>query len=315
VANVDGKSRASEFTPQRPSSGFADDVASRAILDGDMRMSLLRLSISVIRFFAGMLLGWNKSAVVATSPLNTCKSSRARGLVKTERKLLAAGWQHTLVSGLEIPMNTIRILSVLIVLALLGVSMAEQPAEIVTIPLDQIWAYKMPGTRDIGKLEAKAPNYAYGPLFGKIRESLSKVLAQGKIAESGFAVLGMGTDALRKAHDILVRNMKPQQTVAIGSEVSLVFFSYESIAYVHLHTVERQGRVINIRYRFVPHETMEVTEHLALIPLGKLPSGKYRVNVIQAPMDRKYVGSRFPPVSDEVARRIVCRSFSFSVAE
>jgi hypothetical protein len=99
----------------------------------------------------------------------------------------------------------------------------QQGAEVVTIPLDQIWAYDMPGTRDIGKLEInKAPNYAYGPLFGQMRLSLADGLARSEDAKQGFAVLGTGLDALREAHSVLAANQESRTTLPAGREISLV---------------------------------------------------------------------------------------------
>jgi hypothetical protein len=94
-----------------------------------------------------------------------------------------------------------------------------------------------------------------------------------------------------------------------------VFFSYQFAVYVHLHHVEHRGNVVEIYFHFVPHETMDSTEHRALIPLGTLPKGKYCVKILRSPMAKKHVDLGFQAVSDEDARRVVCRSFSFSVAE
>lgn len=184
----------------------------------------------------------------------------------------------------------------------------QRETDTADIGLDQIWAYGMPGTRDIGKLEPnKIPNYKYGPLVGEILHSLRNAPAKDQDTKPGFAVLGTGMQALREAHTVLVRDKRPRDTFPAGSEVSLVFFSHQFNAYVHLHKVERQGTIAKINYLFVRHESHEETEHFALIPLGKLPSGKFDVQIVQSPSER--------PVSDKVARRIVSQPFSFSVAD
>jgi hypothetical protein len=180
--------------------------------------------------------------------------------------------------------------------------------EVVKIPLDQIWANNMPGTRNIVDLDIESWFVSH------IREALG-FPQKDKDAKPAFAVLGTGLDALRAAHEVLVNKKKPRETFPAGNEVSLVFFAHETQPYVHLHKVERQGNNVNIHFRFVPHEE-EVTErYIALIPLGKLSLGKYRVNIIRSPMPQNYIDLGFRPMSDEVARRIVCRSFSFSVSE
>ena len=107
----------------------------------------------------------------------------------------------------------------------------------------------------------------------------------------------------------------PRKEYPLGSEISVVFFSYLGGPYVHLYRAERRHGDIEIRYRFVPHETKELTVHVALVPLGKLQSGKYRVNIVRSPMEQRMIDLGFRDVSDENARRIVCSSFSFSVVE
>jgi hypothetical protein len=184
----------------------------------------------------------------------------------------------------------------------------EPAANAVTIPLDQIWAVRMPGTSDLEKLAADRRSLFLSETLGV----LAHAPANGQAARAGFAVFGAGFEALQQAHAILLDEQKPQRTFSAGSDVSAVFFSYQNNWYVHIHRVERRDNVVDIHYHFAWHETMDTTEHLAIIPLGKLPHGRYRVNVIQTPMER-------PTVSEDVARRVgdrmVSRSFSFSVSE
>ena len=194
--------------------------------------------------------------------------------------------------------------------AAMAVSPNDQP-ETVTIPLDQIWAYNMPGTRDVQELVSDARSL----LFMEIRRSLWSLPVNEKNAGQGFAVSGNESEALGNVHAVLVEGNNPRQTFSRGSSIHVAFFSYQSRPYVHLHKVERQTNTVNIRWRFVPHETEETTEHFALIPLGILPSGKYRVNIIRSPMPKKYADLGFRRTSDVVANRNVCRSFSFDVTD
>ena len=187
----------------------------------------------------------------------------------------------------------------------------SQESEPKVIPLKEIWAYNMPGTLNVQKMDPDQP----GGLFEEIRRSLWAFPSKDKDARKGFAVSGTGLEALRQVHAVLVEEQDPEQTFPANSDISVAFFSYQDSRYVHLHRVERQGNVVNIRYRFVPHETEEATTHFALIPLGKLSSGEYRVNVIQSPLEQKYVEQGFRSLSDTIARRIVCNSFSFSIGE
>jgi hypothetical protein len=187
----------------------------------------------------------------------------------------------------------------------------EPAADAVKIPLDRIWGYSMPGTRDVQELAADARSVP----FMEIRRSIWSIPAKQTKAGPAFAVSGTELEALRDVHSVLVNGKKPQQSFAAGSEIYVAFFSYANRPYVHLHNVERQGNTINIRWRFVPHETEETTEHFALIPLGKLPIGKFHVNIIRSPMPQEYIDLGFRPTSDVVADRNVCKSFSFEVME
>ena len=174
------------------------------------------------------------------------------------------------------------------------------------IYLDEIWASNMPETLSIGKLN--------GGLAWEMTVAVG-FPSEGKNLGNGFATRGTGREALRSAYSVLTEKNKPRETFPQGSSIFAVFFTTEVTAYVHLHHVERKGNVINIRYRFVPHETEDTSRHVALIPLGKLPPGEYRVNVSQASIEQAYVKGFWPMSNEEGARRIVCNSFSFLVLE
>jgi len=181
-------------------------------------------------------------------------------------------------------------------------------AEAVTIPLDLIWAYGMPGTRDIRSLDADKP------LGIRVGGPPSFISCQGrKIAGPGFAVLGTGMEALLATQAELPEGQKPRDSFPFGSELSVVFFSHGFGYYVHVHRVERQGNVITVRYRFVPHRTLNLSSHFALIPVNELQPGKVQVNIVRSPMEQKYVDGGFKSVSSDDERRVVCKSFSFSI--
>jgi hypothetical protein len=190
--------------------------------------------------------------------------------------------------------------------------MGDEPTE---IPLRDIWAYRMPGTREIGKLEKdRPPQWNYGRLIRDIRNVLGTARPKGKDAGTAFAVSGTGIDALREAHAVLVEEKKPRDKFPAGNDVSIVFFSYSFGSYVELNSVRRRVHDIDIRYRFRTHATMDLTDHIAIIPLTSLTDGKYRVNVIQSLVDKKvspkYESRFFEP---EVASKIVSGPFEFSV--
>jgi hypothetical protein len=112
----------------------------------------------------------------------------------------------------------------------------------------------MPGTLDARKL---GDEQAITDLF------------KGKL-QKGFAVGGTAKQALVEARDVMLERKNPR--TSFNDDVWLVFFTTRpSSAYIHLHEVIRRPGVVRIRYRAVPHETKELTHHLAMIPVGKVP--------------------------------------------
>jgi hypothetical protein len=187
---------------------------------------------------------------------------------------------------------------------------AESPSDktaSVVIPLDAIWANDMPGTRDIDTLVQEPP------LTYLIRQAIG--FAPKVKAKPAFAVRGMGLDALGEAHEVLVGKQRRRGTLPSGADISIVFFAHETGPYVHLQKVERQGNNIDIQYHFIPHDSKETMRYVALIPLGKLNAGAYRVKINKSPMEQKYLDLGFRPVSDADSSRIVSRPFSFTVSE
>ena len=183
-----------------------------------------------------------------------------------------------------------------------------------SIPLHSIWAWRMPDTKP---MIASRRDGAYlsreGSILDEIRRALSHKPSGDSGAGQGFVVTGNEIEALKEVRTILVEAEKPQYVFQQGIELSAVFFSYQSDRYVHIRKVEISRTIIEIEYQFVPHQTRETTEHIALIPLGELPPGTYEVHIRQIPLvglDRGY-----REINDEGARRIVCRSFSFVIRE
>jgi hypothetical protein len=205
-------------------------------------------------------------------------------------------------------------------------------AEAVKIPFDQIWADLMPGTRDIDTLEpevfsSEASRQPAEDQNRLARESMiNKIAAKLQsapmdkagpvtipIPRPAFAVLGTGRDALRAASDVFAEGQKPQQSFLVGSEISVVFFTYQAGSRVELVHVERGNNVIQIQYRFFDDWLTMTTSHLALIPLGQLPVGRYQVEIVQSPMDGRFLCQDECHVMADWGRRLVCQPFSFSV--
>ncbi len=193
------------------------------------------------------------------------------------------------------------------------------------IPLKDIWAFQMPGTRDVHDLEPDK----FGPRISKLSsaeqlkvtgKSLTSQIAThldynkpGQSALQAFAVSGIGADALREAAAVLSGKKKPQTLFLPNSDLSIVFFSHPFSYYVHLDKVEQQpGRVV-ISYRFVPHDTKEITRHFALIPIRKLPPGKVKVDIKRLPMSKSLPDTGFKELPSSFDAQVVAQSFLFTV--
>lgn len=182
------------------------------------------------------------------------------------------------------------------------------------IPLDQIWAYYMPGTRDVRELDAikKSTGVTEHPIVQQILHSLHRSPRETHPLSPAFIVVGIDAQALEKARDVFAKKAKPVSTVPINTGVTLVFYSFVAGRYVHVESVEQTNHSITVKYRLVAHSTGEVTSHFALIPLGKLSEGLYEVKIKQLPpVDT--AGKPAKPIHH--TRQIVCGGFAFRVGK
>jgi hypothetical protein len=167
---------------------------------------------------------------------------------------------------------------------------ADEPAptkmETVEIPLSRIvWSWNMP-------IDCGEPR----PHAGREWEDVDG----GK----GFAVPGTGKSAYDAVLDLLHEGKQISHEFAEGTEISLVFFSQSYRQRVLLEPVRRQGKKLEIRYRYERDETKGTgTRQFALIPLGVLPPGSYHVSIVASP----------DQVEDAIGRPSVAISFDFTV--
>jgi hypothetical protein len=180
-----------------------------------------------------------------------------------------------------------------------------------SIPLGEVDAVRMPGTRPLSAA-MRDDGFGAAEPGGELVDEILRALAYDPIAHPvappGFAVAGMGQRALRGAHAVLVGGDVPRASFRAGEPLSLVFFSYSFNHYVRLVSVEQDAATIQISHDFVPHDTKEMTSHLALIPVSGLPVGDIRVvNRLELAL------SDTPAHLDEVIRRIVSGSHEFTI--
>jgi hypothetical protein len=207
-----------------------------------------------------------------------------------------------------------------VVLALLFCAVAadnagEPPKE---IPLNTIWALQMPGTRDVRDLEGKlnvkelsADALVRSSKVLRIRQLLAKRRPDGEIAGSAFVVEGTGKDALAKAAGVFAQESQTVDKFPTQTELTLVFFSHLCGQYLWIDSVDRTNDRITIKYRFVSHHTRDATAHFALIPLGQLAAGTYRVEMQQLPNDKVNPSKGFRWIG--VPEEIVSGPFEFRV--
>jgi hypothetical protein len=213
-----------------------------------------------------------------------------------------------------------RILTALVLLFVNGIVSAE------AIPLDKIWAYEMPGTRDIGDLDTALKTEPAKGIVGPIVRSWMmrfEALRPEEIkakswARPGFAVSGSGRAALQATHAIFVDGKKPRNNFLSDEDITIVFFSEPPSKYrVRLQQVQREGNEIEIRYQLEPSISGRNFDNFALIPLGKLPVGKYRVKMrqLQRELTRVETMYGFKPLDEEWRLNFLCQPFSIIVAK
>lgn len=188
-------------------------------------------------------------------------------------------------------------------------SSSAAESETVTIPLDSIWARNMPGTQDIRKLDWK--QIQWKELLTGPQGALP--LMKKERAEPGFVVAGTGQAALVAAHKKSADDpTKPPQSLPHGKECTIVFFTYAFSPGFALDRVTRRDNVIEIYYRYNPSGLDSFATYIALIPLGKLESGEYKVKMVNVPTE---LTRELPEYTADLVPKVVCQPFSFQIIE
>jgi hypothetical protein len=189
-----------------------------------------------------------------------------------------------------------------------------------TIPLDKIWAYEMPGTRDIRDLDVAQKEQQGLSLLNSIGvSSFRRAERMGfkEIARPGFVVSGSGRSALRAASAVFIDGVKPRERFSPDDEITIVFFSEPFSKYrVRIKQVKQTAKEVEFLYQLEPSIEGRNFTNFALIPLGKLPAGTYRVEMRQSPHELTPVEKmyRFKSLDEEWSRNFLCKPFCFTVA-
>jgi hypothetical protein len=210
-----------------------------------------------------------------------------------------------------------------------SISCAEEAAE---IPLSDIWAYEMPGTKDVRKLEPEVYGDEAKSLPPQLRDELHRNSIIQNILNSlyiqpnpelglkalrkpkqGFVVEGREKRALREASAVLGGDKQAKKSFLLDSDHTLVFYSLDSGVFVHVVSAEIHGNQIEIHFRFVPHLTDISSSHFALIPLPKLSIGRYRVAMIEDSVEQKYWSWGIDKLNPKLQSKYICKDFEFKV--
>jgi hypothetical protein len=186
----------------------------------------------------------------------------------------------------------------LVVAVSLGVASFAVAANAEEIALKECWGLDMANMQDVRKLDPRKDTSKSLPA------EISRTLMRAeKDAGPCFAVNGVEKVALVNAARILVNDIESRPVIS-SELVTLVFYSHPAPGYVSLDSIDRDAQRITIKYKIEIHAEAIVTAHFALIPLGKLTPGKYKVDIVhvgEGRYDRKK------------AESAVCDSGSFTV--
>lgn len=228
-------------------------------------------------------------------------------------------------------MRTVLLIVAVTALSAASTIAAEPEPESVTIPLDQIWGFDLPGTRDIAGIPLpEIDERRWGTDSSTLRqqrefdiEQFRRSLTAKAPADNAFPafVVNRAPDfhCLRIASGLAAMFKQPQKldpyrktSFSVGSDTTLVMFSHPASYYLRLRRVKRLGNRIVVRYQYEPHFTSDTTVHFALIPLGKLAAGDYRVRFEQDRMDKRFEAAGFLPV---IPSRVVSQQVNFTIWE
>ena len=179
------------------------------------------------------------------------------------------------------------------------------------IPLSEVWAWKMPGTRQFISRHDETVDKL--PSTEDFFSSLVHISRHEKLPPA-FAVSGRGIDALNKAYEILSKQEKMTNDFTPEDDLSMIFFGVGRHEQIHLERVERQPRKVLVYYKLVPHLIGPQTSyHFAVIPLGKLPEGETKIEVIRSSYEPIKESPNYNPPPLELESQMISTAFQITV--
>jgi len=196
---------------------------------------------------------------------------------------------------------------------------SELTDEVITIPLEQTWssfgkrtwAIDEPVTQLIYELEKDVPS-DQSRLTEIRRVHSSGTWEDG--AGPAFAVEGTDLEALKNAHAVITGQKPRADSLSQENKISIVFFTLSSNYYVALTKIERKQNAIHVLYEFIPKDEENLPQEFAMIPMGKLPPGRYQVEFVREPFEKRFRDAGWEKIPDERNLRRVSSSFEFIVS-
>lgn len=202
---------------------------------------------------------------------------------------------------------------IVVILFFLLVPATESAGEHQTeIPLDQIWAWEIPGTKNVGVLDAvKIGGVTEHPILHDVFSGLG-LLPKGEKAAPVFVVEGVGKAALLNANAVFKKDRLRTEILPANTELSLIFYSHGVAAQVQLVSVEKSASQVTVQYRFLSDGLQKNRIYFALIPIGKFAPGTVQVNIEQQD-STDLAGNRRPPI--QRLERLISGNLTFEVRE
>jgi len=196
----------------------------------------------------------------------------------------------------------------------------------VTIPLDEVWGYRMPGTKDIVDIEPNSDSFKTMLARERIKNSLvtntrwrlNSNFKPKNRADVGtaFVVPMIDLEALKEANAIIAGEKKRAEQLPAGQPLTLVFYSFSCGRNVRLDKITKSEGEMVLEYHFHIHGELTSSPYFALIPIGIFPPGNVNIKIKRLPeTEGKNVWGTFPPLDAKESRRIVCDSFVFKVID
>jgi hypothetical protein len=211
----------------------------------------------------------------------------------------------------------------------------------VDVPLDGTWCWniKAPGmhrmfTKPTTRLR---PDKAYleseENLLHESMMALHEPLVESKPVPNhspGFAVVGTGMEALKNAHDIWVRKEPVKLELPADTDLSLVIRTAGdhaellSLTRDYFYSPKPEiGQFFVLKYQY-PYFTTDTQRAItrprvdwagiALIPIGKLPVGKYEVRITRVEYTPK-PDETLIPITHEMEETLICQPFAFKTVK